>query len=538
MADERKQAILYAAKSSPDERESIPDQLKEARKWAEEQGLEVIAEYDEEDVSAYKRDRGAELAEALEHAERTRATLIAQHSDRLARGDAKQARHLVEIALWAIKADVRVHCLQDPNTFENLVMAAVMGDRNMEDSRRKSLAVKAGMARRRKRGLPLGGPVSFGYRYERNELDERLRVIEPIRAEVVRRIVADHLAGKGPMAIARELREDGSPSPNDAPWTTNKVRAVLMNPFIAGLIRDGEGFIEGRHEGIIDRRTWDQLEALRKARARTHKRGRNPLGKHLFRKGFLKCGKCGASMVPRTERTSNSTTLLEGYRCIKRFKDKDSCDMPRIPRAKIDNAVYAYFQGLDLDIEATRRQMASATVRKLAEARELLKQAQHEEQESEARLKRVKRDYINDDLTAEEWRELRSELEPELDAAKAETESLRARLEEAEAGTALAEFHGEILQALSEVPGALAKEIADAEGAAAARAVLMRLFDCFVLHRGGSGQEHLELAGEGWIEPVVSEHAVAGYKEKLQPALVHTSFDRRKKIACGYPQRR
>jgi hypothetical protein len=34
--------------------------------------------------------------------------------------------------------------------------------------------------------------------------------------------------------------------------------------------------------------------------------------------------------------------------------------------------------------------MASATVRKLAEARELLKQAQHEEQESEARLKRVK----------------------------------------------------------------------------------------------------------------------------------------------------
>lgn len=75
--------------------------------------------------------------------------------------------------------------------------------------------------------------------------------------------------------------------------------------------------------------------------------------------------------------------------------------------------------------------------------------------ESEARLKRVKRDYISGDLTVEEWRELRSELEPELEAAKAETQGLRGRLEEAEAGTALAEFQGEVLQALSEVRGPL-----------------------------------------------------------------------------------
>ena len=534
MAEERKQAILYAAKSSPDERESIPDQLKEARKWAEEQGFEVIAEYSEENVSAYKGDRGVELAKALEHAERTGATLIAQHSDRLARGDAKQARHLVEIALWAIKADVRVHCLQDPNTFENLVMAAVMGDRNMEDSRRKGLAVKAGLDRRRKRGLPVGGPVSFGYRYERNELDERLRVIEPIRAEVVRRIVAEYLAGKSHMTIERELREDGSPSPNDAPWTHGKVRAILKNPFIAGLIRDGEGFIEGRHEAIVDCQTWEQVQALIKAKARTHKRGRSPLGKHLFRKGFLKCGKCGAPMVPRTTRNPGDT-FAERYACSARhYNGKDVCDVSQIPRAKVDDAIYAYFQGLGLDVEATRKQMASATERKLAEARELLKQAQHEEQESEARLKRVKRDYFNDDLTAAEWREAREELEPELEAAKAETQSLKKRLQEAEEGTALAQTQSEVLQALSEIRGALAKEIADAEGAAAARAVLMRLFDCFVLHRGGSWQEHLELAGGNWIEPVVSEHAVAGYKEKLQPALVHTSFDRRKNLASRY----
>lgn len=50
----------------------------------------------------------------------------------------------------------------------------------------------------------------------------------------------------------------------------------------------------------------------------------------------------------------------------------------------------------------------------------------------------------------------------------------------------------------------------------------MRLFDCFVLHREGSGQEHLELPGGDWIEPMVSEHAIASYKEGLQPVLVQT----------------
>ena len=54
----RKPAILYAAKSTKDERGSIPDQLKKCREMAEADGYEVVAEYEEENVSAYHGDRG------------------------------------------------------------------------------------------------------------------------------------------------------------------------------------------------------------------------------------------------------------------------------------------------------------------------------------------------------------------------------------------------------------------------------------------------------------------------------------------------
>jgi hypothetical protein len=53
---------------------------------------------------------------------------------------------------------------------------------------------------------------------------------------------------------------------------------------------------------------------------------------------------------------------------------------------------------------------------------------------------------------------------------------------------------------------------------AAVRSALLRLFDGFVLHRDVPVQAHVELIGEYWIEPIVSQQAVEGY-EKLRPVL-------------------
>lgn len=111
---------MYAAKSTEDRRGSIPDQLRECRAAIErEPGRSVLAEYSDEAVSAFTRSRGPGLAEAMCHAEELArdggvVELWALHSDRLARGDGRVARHAVEIALWALKQDVAVRTVQDP----------------------------------------------------------------------------------------------------------------------------------------------------------------------------------------------------------------------------------------------------------------------------------------------------------------------------------------------------------------------------------------------------------------------------------------
>jgi DNA invertase Pin-like site-specific DNA recombinase len=511
-------AVIYAAKSTPDEKGSIDDQIEKCRALAAAEGYEVLHAYKEEDVSAYHGDRGEELALALKHAAEESAALIVWHSDRLARGDGERNRHLVEVLLDAMHNGFTLRSVEDDGTFASVSSAAQMGDRNHEDSRRKSAAVRGGLARRRSQGKRVGGH-SYAITWRRNHKDEKETIPDPEKAPVVVRIYDEFLAGRAYLQITRGLNADGIPSRFGGKWHPHVVRDLIGNPIYAGLIRDGEELIEGLHEAIIPRQRWEEAQALRDAKTTNQTRGRPSAGRHLFRKGFLRCGHCGEALLPRSGRNKDGS-LYEVYRCHSRWLDPATCSMPPQRREPIDSAVYAYFEQVGLDLEATRAELGEAVERKLAEVNALLASADRDAEAAAARLARVKGDYVAGELNAAEWRELRADLEPEAEAAAAQRERLATQLTEVEAGPALAEVESELLAQLAQIRAAIAGEVTDAEGVAAVRAALLRLFDRFVLHEGAPESAHMELVGEGyWIEPVISERAVEGYDEKLHPVL-------------------
>ncbi len=161
--------VIYAAKSTEDLRGSLITQVEDCRRAINaEQDRDVVAEYADEAVSGFTRSRGPALTAALGQvealgAEHGCAELWVQHSDRLARGDGRTARHVVEIALWAIKTGVAVRPVEDVDTFRDLLYAVVTGERNHEDSRRKGAATRAGLKRAIYRGEYAGQPLD-GYK--------------------------------------------------------------------------------------------------------------------------------------------------------------------------------------------------------------------------------------------------------------------------------------------------------------------------------------------------------------------------------------
>jgi hypothetical protein len=357
------------------------------------------------------------------------------------------------------------------------------------------------------RGL-FSGPAPYGYRYAK---DGSGILIVAAEAMIVRRIFAEYVAGRSLTAIAQGLEQDHVRTKKGVLWRQSTVSGIVRNPVYVGKVKNKSEVFEGVHEAIVDEELWQRAEQL--IAAMPAKRGRPPKQKrHIFTGGFLRCGRCGDAMCPRTRRN------YEFYECNGRIH---GCKTGAVRRTDIDSGVLAHFEQTVLDVEATREQIAAAMDRKLVEAEALLADAEAEAKAAQARLAKINRDYSHGELGAADWQHFRSELEPEAEAAEAEAERLRAQVAAAQSGAVLDDAEAEVTEQLAQLRAAIAGDVNAAEGVEAVRAVLRRLFERFIFHPEPPGQAHVELIGERyWIEPVVNELAIGGYDEKMRPVLV------------------
>src|SRR4029453_18557471 len=110
------------------------------------------------------------LSDPKDHALRLAAEhgachLWVQHSDRLARGDGITADHLAEVWFALRRHGVRLRSVQDDGHLEGAIRVVLIGERNHEDSARKSAATRSGKRRRFDAGRSTG-PLHDGYRLE------------------------------------------------------------------------------------------------------------------------------------------------------------------------------------------------------------------------------------------------------------------------------------------------------------------------------------------------------------------------------------
>jgi hypothetical protein len=339
--------VIYAAKSSEDVHGSIPDQLASCREAiAAAPGRVVLAEYADEAYSAYRGNRGPNLAAAMEHAEELArisggAELWVQHSDRLARGDGRSARHVVEIALWAMKNEIRVRSVYDPDTFRDLLYAVVTGQRNYEDSRRTSLGSRAGIRRAAARGSHRG-ICPDGYKVH-SELDNdgnlhRRLVIDADRQPLIATIFKMYLDGHGPANIRDTISDAGwhtrpTRVPLPRPWSIDRITRLLGNPRYAGMsaVR-GEVMAKGCWPAYI---TEGQHATIR-ARLHRGRRTRPAVVRQSFLlAGILVCGRCGAQMRTWTGRRRQNGSHTRRYACT---SPRELCVTSPMEAAMVDQA--------------------------------------------------------------------------------------------------------------------------------------------------------------------------------------------------------
>jgi DNA invertase Pin-like site-specific DNA recombinase len=369
--------VIYAAKSTEDRRGSIPEQLRECREAIEaDPRRRLVAHYKDEKFSAYRRDRGPGLADATQHAEDLAAEhgiaeLWAQHSDRIARGDGRRARHTVEIALWALKRDVRVRTVQDPDTFRDLLYAVVTGQRNHEDSRRKGLASAAGRKRAVERG-DYAGSKPDGYRVivevdESGAVKKRLD-IDPARSPVIEMIFAMALQGRRTGEIARAVSDAGwltKPISKRTPpkaWGVHCVRAVLKNTRYAGLAtHKGEVLGRGNWPTYITEREHDRIQAqLVQHPPRSGPRRHEP---YILAR-LATCGSCGGPMHCVTGMAREDGTFARRYVCASHqwWRHAGRCSQQPIDAEVVEPMFASTIRSLLIEGFEQEAELAPATV--------------------------------------------------------------------------------------------------------------------------------------------------------------------------------
>jgi hypothetical protein len=187
--------------------------------------------------------------------------------------------------------------------------------------------------------------LPFGYRTEYVE-GERRAVVDPVEAEAYRWAVRATLDGVTQVAIRARLHEQ---FPHRFK-TDTAVRYVLRNPFHTGLVvrnaRDPKGQeitieVEGQHEPLIDRATWDELQRYLDVRAQR----RRPPTTSLW-SGILYCDYCGGVMYTAISHSNwLPGRVYHGYHCSTHVKSR-ACRWNHVTREQVTKSLVAYLSDL------------------------------------------------------------------------------------------------------------------------------------------------------------------------------------------------
>ena len=238
----------------------------------------------------------------------------------------------------------------------------------------------AGRQQKARDGKWNGGFAPYGYKLvPKEDGREKLLVIEPEEAELVKLIYKKYLEGLGINSVVKYFKDNNIQKKvrqkNDAPYITEHfVKGILDNPVYMGKIaygrrrtekiegtrneyhivkqsKDSYQLYDGKHEAIITEDDWYRAQAMREKTSFVYPKQYGLEHAHLL-SGLLKCPKCGAPMYGVVNRKKRKVKDKEGniteetvnywyYRCKNRkLVDGKYCDYKKqIIQEEIDNEI-------------------------------------------------------------------------------------------------------------------------------------------------------------------------------------------------------
>ena len=237
------------------------------------------------------------------------------------------------------------------------------------------LTIMASLAQQESQSLSQNVKLGLQYRYQNGEVqvnhnrflgytkdEDGHLIIEPVEAEVVKRIYREYLEGASLLQICRSLKADSILTAANKPhWRPETVKKILQNEKYIGdallqktytvdfltkkrVKNNGivpQYYVENSHEPIIPRELFMQVqeEMVRRANLRGGKDGKKRVYSSKYAlSSIVYCGQCGD--IYRRVHWNNRGYKSIVWRCVSRLEEKGSeCTAPTINEETLQTAV-------------------------------------------------------------------------------------------------------------------------------------------------------------------------------------------------------
>lgn len=350
-------AYSYLRFSTPEQAkgDSRRRQLSLAEEYARRRGLQLDRSLNFRDlgISAFRGKNAKEgslraFLDAVEHGIVPPGSfLLVESLDRLSRDRILEAQGLF---LQIVSAGVTIVTLVDQRSYSreslnanptDLIVSLVIMMRANEESTTKSsrLRTAAAAARDNSDARFHGGQCPGWLKPNRARTGYEV-ILE--RAEVVRRIFREAVAGRGLQLIVRDLNKEAVPlfgrgNQRGKLWQRSLIRHLLYTPLVIGNYTPHRGEVvngkirfmptvtkEGYYPAIVDRNDWEFLRARRRAWSEHYKcrrRKTSAVANVLAR--LCKCPKCGRPMVmTRTDNPEHQYLVCMSWREARRCSNE------------------------------------------------------------------------------------------------------------------------------------------------------------------------------------------------------------------------
>ena len=260
----------------------------------------------------------------------------------------------------------------DPNRVDN-DFAGIKNWFNEFYARDTSRKIRAVQKAKGERGVPLTTNVPYGY--VKDPENPRCWVVDPVAADVVKRIFDQCMEGRGPMQIANQLKADkvltpsayralqGIKTPNKKPedpcdWHSSTVVAILERREYTGCTvnfktytnsiwdkkqRDNplekQAIFPNTHEAIIEEAVFEKVQQVRQQRHRKTRAGRSSIFS-----GLVYCADCGEKLYYCA--TNNYRPEGAFFDCSLHWKHKDKCGTHYIRETVLSHIVLKHIQAV------------------------------------------------------------------------------------------------------------------------------------------------------------------------------------------------